>query len=676
MNSLVSHSEGCRLPFGCFLVFTNRHRFTRCVVSVLTATVVAIGLMSLVPAQAAPLGQAPRVESPHRFQLRAIQTLDWSAVRGATKYQVFVKQAAFNRDLPRNWRHLKTTRASRTRIYVPQGATREFGVRAVGARNGTRHRVTAIRSFGTVSRPARLSAVGRSPRWNTVRNGALYRNVAYQARRPGATLWLRGVQDSTSIRLVGEAGPRFGIVDVYVGRSFLKRVNFGQRRHNADRGVYVNARGQRTGTIRLVSRSWKPVRISAIGHNRTRTNATRTPPAPIANRAARSFTIKGAGWGHGVGLSQYGAKAMADAGRSPSQILQHYYRGTKLSTVADNRLTNVNVGYHRSSLSARLRGLTAGAEVRVCAMVSGRCAAMKSVTDKTGGSGTAGLIRVDRIRGDVRARVTDQTGKTRTLRGSTIRLRWSGTRYVGGDASVIRLDNGREYRHGQMVVNPDGSTRLNAVLRLQLQDEYLRGVAEMPSSWNMDALRAQAMIARTYALRTGAGNKGDCDCNLRDSVVHQAYSGWAKENEGRNAVYGKRWVSAVNSTDGRVLTYGGALAGTYYYSSSGGHTLNSQDVWSGKISYLRSVDDPWSLTSANPNRSWTTTYSQATMASLFGLRDIHKIDVTSKYAGGAARSVRATSSNGATRTISGKADYMRSRFGLKSAWMNSITENY
>ena len=657
-------------------MFTNRHRSTRCVVSVLTATVVALGLMSLAPAQAAPLGHAPRVESPHRFQLRGIQTLDWSTVSGATRYQVFVKQAAFNRGLPRNWSHLKTIKASRTRIYVPQGATREFGVRAVGTRSGARHRVTAISSFGTISRPARLSAVHRSPRWRTVRNSAFYRNVAYQARRPGATLWLRGVQDSTSLRLVGEAGRRFGIVDVYVGGSRVKRVNFGQRRYNADRVVFVNVRGERTGTVRVVSRSWKPVRISAIGHNRSRTTATSTPAAPVANRTARSFTIRGAGWGHGVGLSQYGAKAMADAGRSPANILQHYYRGTRLSTASDNRLTNVNVGYHRSSLTARLRGLTAGAQVRVCAMVSGRCAATRTVTDRTGGSGTAGRILVSRINGDVRARVTDQNGRVRTLRGRSIRLHWSGTRYLGGDASVIRLDNGREYRHGQLLVSPDGSTRLNAVLRLQLQGEYLRGVAEMPSSWNMDALRAQAIIARTYALRTGAGNKSDCDCNLRDSVVHQAYSGWSKENEGRNAVYGKRWVSAVNSTDGRVLTYGGALAGTYYYSSSGGHTLNSQDVWSGKVAYLRSVDDPWSLTSANPNRSWTTTYSQATMASMFGLRDIHKIDVTSRYAGGAARSIRATASNGATRTISGKADYLRSRFGLKSAWMNSITENY
>ena len=125
-----------------------------------------------------------------------------------------------------------------------------------------------------------------------------------------------------------------------------------------------------------------------------------------------------------------------------------------------------------------------------------------------------------------------------------------------------------------------------------------------------------------------------------------------------------------------MLTYDGELAGTFYYSSSGGHTLNSEDVWSATVPYLRAVDDPWSLTSENPNRSWTTVRSQSAMASLFDLEDIHKISISGRYDGGAIRSVKATASTGESRTITGKADYLRSLFGLKSAWVRSIRESY
>jgi len=82
------------------------------------------------------------------------------------------------------------------------------------------------------------------------------------------------------------------------------------------------------------------------------------------------------------------------------------------------------------------------------------------------------------------------------------------------------------------------------------------------------------------------------------------------------------------------------------------------------------------MDSANPNRHWSSTRSAAAMSDLFGLGRIHKISVVDRFAGGAVHAVRATAVNGATRTIKGKADYLRSKLGLKSAWVTSIDETY
>ena len=656
-------------------MFLTKHHVLRCAVAALTSTVVALGL-AVAPAGAAELGGKPDVERVRHFQSTPFQRLAWSTVRGADSYQVFVKGARYDHRLPREWKLLKTVDRNRTTVFVGAGRTRQFGVRAVGAPDGMRHAVTAISSFGTISRPARLAALDRVGRWRTVRDQNLYRNVALEASRHRAKLLLRHAKDTSTVRLVAATGPAYGVVDVYIGRDRIRRIDLGSYRANPDRRIRIRVRPADSGTIRVVTRGSDPVRISAVAHTRRFTRATETPPAPLAHPPARSFTFRGSGWGHGVGLSQYGAMAMAEAGRSVRDILGHYYRGTELGHADDSRLVGVNVRYHAARITARPRALAGEAEMEICAIRRHGCVDRAVLRDTTGEAEPSGQVVLTRGSRAVRARVVDASGEISTLRGNRIRIRWSGTRDLAGDPSVVRLGNNREYRHGELVIHKHDTRLLNAVVRMRLQSEYLRGVAEMPSSWDLEALRAQAIIARTYALRTGAGFKPDCDCNLRDSVVHQAYVGWGKESEGNDAHYGKRWVSAVDSTDGQVLTYDGELAGTFYYSSSGGHTLNSEDVWSATVPYLRAVDDPWSLTSENPNRSWTTVRSQAAMASVFGLDDIHKISISRRYDGGAIRSLKATASTGESRTITGKADYLRTLFGLKSAWVRSIRESY
>lgn len=622
------------------------------------------------------LGPRPAVREVRHFQNGGFQKLRWAAVRGARYYQVFVKQARFNQDLPRNWRLLKTVDSPGTPVHVAQGQTRQFGVRAVGGGHDVRREVTAIANLGTVSRAPRVRRLDQEGRWRTVHKRALYRDTALRTASPGAKLRLRDVRHSSTVRLIAVTGPKYGVADLYVGHDKVGRVDFGRSRHNAHNRMLVRVRPPHDGPVVLVNRSHRPIRISALGQTRPSTKATRTPKAPLSRPPARSFTFHGSGWGHGVGLSQYGAKAMADAGRSTSRILQHYYSGTSLDQVEDDRELDVNVSYHASPVVARLRALSRGAEAEVCAMQKRRCADSVITHDKRAGAHPAGEITITRRHGDVAARVVKANGDVKRVHGDRIRIRWSGTRYRNGSAAVLRLGSGREYRHGELLVTKHSSSLLNAAVRVELQSEYLRGVAEMPSSWNLDALRAQAIIARTYALKSGKGKSADCDCNLFDSVIDQSYVGWGKESEGRNAYYGRRWISAVKSTDGTVLTYHGALAGTYYFSSSGGHTLNAQDVWANDVPYLRSVKDKWSLNSANPYRSWSTTRSAASMSDLFGLRRIHKISIVRRYDGGAVRAVRATAVNGDTKTISGKADYLRSLLGLKSDWLTSVDESY
>mgnify|MGYP006203898357 FL=1 len=114
--------------------------------------------------------------------------------------------------------------------------------------------------------------------------------------------------------------------------------------------------------------------------------------------------------------------------------------------------------------------------------------------------------------------------------------------------------------------------------------------------------------------------KTACDCHVWDEVRSQKFTGWDKEDE-RSATthWGGRWTDAVNATVTRNsagtpirakgLWYGGAVADATYYSANGGHTRNSQDVWTSAVPYLTARPDPFSMAASanNPNATWTAT---------------------------------------------------------------------
>jgi stage II sporulation protein D len=410
-----------------------------------------------------------------------------------------------------------------------------------------------------------------------------------------------------------------------------------------------------------------------------------------------SFTINGSGWGHGVGMSQYGAYAMAQAGNSVTDILTHYYTGVAVaqatmptaalsvqvygpygpygsSSAYDDRTTSTSVTVHDGGWRLRDNQIDAATGKRGTTVATG------TTTQRLGFKVAAG--------GAVSATIDGEVVATDTV----LRVHWMSTSYYyptkTDDVYATVAGAQGSYRHGRLTVTAVGGF-INVVNDLQLNTEYLYGIAEMPSSWGVKgaaALQAQAVAARSYALlRYQGGIRPVCRCHIVDDVRDQNFTGWKKENEGTAGYYGKIWKNAVAGTvsggKGLLVTYGGKPIQTHYYSASGGGTLNSEDVWSSVIPYERSVADPWSLAASagNPNRTWTATMTQSQARSFFGLTDVVSVTVSKKYAGGAMKELKATSSSGAVATRTGKADAMRSKLNaavsgyVKAAWIRSFT---
>jgi SpoIID/LytB domain protein len=375
-----------------------------------------------------------------------------------------------------------------------------------------------------------------------------------------------------------------------------------------------------------------------------------------ASAAPTSFVFAGSGFGHGVGMSQYGAYGQAVAGRSAAQIIQSYYTGSAVTSATDDVDLRVNLLHESPTAAASSEAIDGG---------SGAVSVTAGTTTTVGTKADVFEFGIDGTNV-----VVNKNGAT-VASGAVATILWSGTPTVLNLAGT-RADlssGGHRYRYGLIEVSVLNG-KLEAVNVLKLHGEYLRGIAEVPSSWPAAALQAQVITARTYALRKyQAGVRDVCKCHVFDTTADQVFAGWDKEN----GAGGANWVAAVNATSpsgstGQVVTVGGSLITTFYFSSSGGRTENNEDVFGGSaLSYLRSVDDPWSLGDYNPRRAWSYTKTQAEVASAFGLPDVASMDLSSRTVGGSVKSAVATSSSGQKATISGQT--LRSRLGLPGAWI-------
>ncbi|MBW3536808.1 MAG: SpoIID/LytB domain-containing protein [Actinobacteria bacterium] len=376
---------------------------------------------------------------------------------------------------------------------------------------------------------------------------------------------------------------------------------------------------------------------------------------PAAAQAVPAdFTFRGAGFGHGVGMSQYGAKRQAEAGRAGTEIISTYYAGARVATVEDLVPLRVNLVNKAPSAEVRGESLVGGGALKVTAGAT--------VVGTTANQSLS--LRVEGA--DV---VVVRSGEP-VARGASAIVEWdnrSTLLNVAGPGETL-AGRGHRYRHGAVDVSVvDGG--LNVVLQLGLHELYLRGIAEVPASWPAAALQAQAITARTYALRKfRAGPRTECGCHVYDTTADQVYAGWEKES----AAGSSAWITAVAATSpspssGQVVMVGDRLASTNYSSSSAGFTESNIDGFASPtlMPELRPVPDPWSATTDNPFSAWSHTRSQAAVAGAFQLPDVVGIDLSRRTAGGAVKHATATSSSGATATIRGTE--LRFRLALPSA---------
>jgi SpoIID/LytB domain protein len=380
-----------------------------------------------------------------------------------------------------------------------------------------------------------------------------------------------------------------------------------------------------------------------------------------AAAAADSFTFFGSGWGHGLGLSQWGAYGLALDGWKPAHILTHFYSHTRVAGV-DQPPPRLRIGLAQHDRRYRLSAAAGPVDLRLDNPRQGDVVA-------TIPSGETWSVRVS----GGRYRIFDGSG-TRVgdaLGGAASDLFAS---YEPNTARVRIPEAGHTYNRGWIEFNIydcANTCTMRLVLSIAPQD-YLYGLAEVPSSWPRPALQAQAIAARTYAFRrvqTSGQHRADCNCALYASSMDQVYAGWDKEG----GLDGDRWVAAVNATDGKALVYKGELIQAFYASSSGGYTENNENVWGGSpIPYLRGVCDPGDYTSANPNAVWQVSFTtkQVTTKLGLGIGAVQRFTNVVRGVSGRIVSVVVKGANGQA-TIDG--DQLRASLGLNDdrVWINA-----
>lgn len=378
------------------------------------------------------------------------------------------------------------------------------------------------------------------------------------------------------------------------------------------------------------------------------------------------FRINGSGYGHGVGMSQIGARGQAQEGKSAVEILTYYYPGTSVIPYPDNELIRVNIANLIPSISMKAVGGVG--EIRL----------FKGDIPLSENPEPFGIYKGDStalftsFAGLVVPSLSSPTTKFAAIPGNQAwTLRWdiSSTTIEVTNKTLVN-----QYKYGQIVIKSNSnavSSFLSVTNTLRLHDEYLWGIGEVPSSWPTAALEAQAIAARTYALGKMSRIRSECDCNIYNSTVDQNFVGYSKETE---KLYGIKWKEAVNRTfidenNALVITLDGKPISAFYSSSTGGATQNVKDVWGSSIAYLQGVPDPWSLdTAINPRFAyWERIVTQKDMALAFGLSDVltYRIDLRSKT--GSIMSITAASSDGKLVTLTGEV--FRSRTKLPSTWI-------
>jgi len=342
-------------------------------------------------------------------------------------------------------------------------------------------------------------------------------------------------------------------------------------------------------------------------------------------QAGVRWDVTGHGFGHGVGMSQYGAYGYAQHGKGYRFILGHYYSGTTIGRLRETRV------------------------VRVLLDVSGGDIAFGGATSACGKS-------LDPRRRYVARRI-GRSVQLRAARGRALANCGHKLRAAGrGRVSI----GGSAYRGALEVVPTDESRgALNAVNALPV-DQYVKGVVpnESPASWPLAALEAQAVAARSYALADQVGGNG---FDLYADTRSQVYGGLESEVA--------RSSRAADLTRGQVVMYGGKVAETFFSACSGGHTESVQNVFFGPpVPYLVGVPDPYD--GACPLHSWKLSFSGREISAKLGAYlkgQLKRIVISQRGASPRIVWARLYGSGGVTKI---RGDQLQAALGAYDRWMS------
>ena len=405
------------------------------------------------------------------------------------------------------------------------------------------------------------------------------------------------------------------------------------------------------------------------------------PEVLDVGRLAPDVDIHGGGWGHGVGMSQWGAYAMAREGHTGAEILDHYYPGTTLTDVAELRPSRVRVSMGQGRGSSRVTVPSDQPALRwyACTPTTG---GQPGEVDGCGGfveqepgstvrvvPREGGGLSIERLAGQNGAAGNDGHARHGSGAGADDWLPWASTarglaRADHGEAMILadsEAASPRHYRFGHRdVLAHQGG--LTVVQDVDSVEHYLRGLAEVPNAWGADgpgALEAQVIAGRTYALgQLRSTPAPGCSCDLLATALNQVFTG----EENMLGGGGHYWQDAISATEGQVLTYQGELAQAFYSSSHGlGRSEAVEDSWAygtTPVPYLRSVEDPWSAAlPGNSRANWTATADNAALAAFLStgrddpLAVVERVTVRSRTEGGTPRSLEVTG-----RTQGGASD--------------------
>jgi stage II sporulation protein D len=362
--------------------------------------------------------------------------------------------------------------------------------------------------------------------------------------------------------------------------------------------------------------------------------------------------LYGRGYGHGVGMSQYGAYGRAVAGQSPAQILGHYYPGTTVGTSPSSTIRVLVLEGFAPTTSNPLR-----------------------IYGRVGNWTIDGISKT--FPADAQLRMTpDSAAATRwhlTVIGADTTTLWSGAApatsfYIRPASSISLLQlyskpTSYDRFRGNLRVIVTSAGTVNVVDWVSMET-YLLGVVpvEMSSSWPAAALQSQAIASRSYAayrLHPGTGT-----FDVYDDTRSQVYHGQLGEKT--------NGTTAVTATAGQVVLYKGAIANTLYHSGDGGWTENNEDVYTsstgqitaGVVAYLRGSSDRMpdgsSYDKTSPFATWhTTVYSLSQIRAIFAadtrtnVGTLVALDLSHRGVSGRLISVTLIGADGTRKTVSG-----------------------